>query len=312
MKRIRLVPDGTNIDFMKARFVCFAVGIVVILGSFVLFATKGLNYGIDFRGGTLIELRMPTTPDFGELRSKVGNLGLGEVTLQGFGEPTDVLVRVQAQEDGEKGNQRAIATLREAMGSDVDFRRVESVGPTVGQELRAAGLWAVIAAVVAILVYVTMRFEWQFGLGAVIGLLHDVIAIVGLFSLLGLDFDLTTLAAILTMGGYSINDKVVVYDRIRENLRKYKRMELRELLNKSVNDTLSRTVMTSITVMLAIAAMLAFAGPVIRNFNLAMLVGVVVGTYSSIFVAAPLLIYLKLKRGAFDAEAKHAAEQAKP
>ena len=296
MKRIRLVPDGTNIDFMKARFVCFAVGIVVILGSFVLFATKGLNYGIDFRGGTLIELRMPTTPDFGELRSKVGNLGLGEVTLQGFGEPTDVLVRVQAQEDGEKGNQRAIATLREAMGSDVDFRRVESVGPTVGQELRAAGLWAVIAAVVAILVYVTMRFEWQFGLGAVIGLLHDVIAIVGLFSLLGLDFDLTTLAAILTMGGYSINDKVVVYDRIRENLRKFRKMDLAELINKSLNDTLSRTTMTAITVFLSIAAMLIFGGPVIRTFNLAMMAGVVIGTYSSIFVSAPVLLYLGLKR----------------
>ncbi|MCX7356388.1 MAG: protein translocase subunit SecF [Alphaproteobacteria bacterium] len=296
MKRIRLVPDGTNIDFMKARFICFALGIVVILGSFVLFATKGLNYGIDFRGGTLIELRMPTTPDFGELRSKVGNLGLGEVTLQGFGEPTDVLVRVQAQEDGEKGNQRAIATLREAMGSDVDFRRVESVGPTVGQELRAAGLWAVIAAVVAILAYVTMRFEWQFGLGAVIGLLHDVIAIVGLFSLLGLDFDLTTLAAILTMGGYSINDKVVVYDRIRENLRKFRKMDLAELINKSLNDTLSRTTMTAITVFLSIAAMLIFGGPVIRTFNLAMMAGVVIGTYSSIFVSAPVLLYLGLKR----------------
>lgn len=296
MKRIRLVPDGTNINFMKMKFVCFAFGAFVILGSFALFATKGLNYGIDFRGGTLIELRMPTTPDFGELRSKVGSLGLGEVTLQGFGEPTDVLVRIQAQDDGEKGNQRAIATLREAMGPDVDFRRVESVGPTVGQELRAAGLWAVIAAVIAILVYVTMRFEWQFGLGAVIGLLHDVVAIVGLFSLLGLDFDLTTLAAILTMGGYSINDKVVVYDRIRENLRKFRKMDLAELINKSLNETLSRTTMTAITVFLSIAAMLIFGGPVIRTFNLAMMAGVVIGTYSSIFVSAPVLLYLGLKR----------------
>lgn len=296
MKRIRLVPDGTNIDFMRLRFICFGLGAIIILGSFVLFGTKGLNYGIDFRGGTLIELRMPTTPDFGELRSKVGRLGLGEVTLQGFGEPTDVLVRIQAQEDGEKGNQRAIATLREAMGPDVDFRRVESVGPTVGEELRAAGLWAVIAAVVAILVYVTMRFEWQFGLGAVIGLLHDVIAIVGLFSLLGLDFDLTTLAAILTMGGYSINDKVVVYDRIRENLRKFRKMDLAELINKSLNETLSRTTMTAITVFLSIAAMLIFGGPVIRTFNLAMMAGVVIGTYSSIFVSAPVLLYMGLKR----------------
>lgn len=310
MKRIRLVPDGTNIDFMRLRFICFGLGLVVILGSFVLFATKGLNYGIDFRGGTLIELRMPTTPDFGELRSKVGSLGLGEVTLQGFGEPTDVLVRIQAQDDGEKGNQRAIATLREAMGPDVDFRRVESVGPTVGQELRTAGLWAVIAAIVAILVYVTMRFEWQFGVGAIIGLVHDVIAIVGLFSLLGLDFDLTTLAAILTMGGYSINDKVVVYDRIRENLRKFRKMDLAELINKSLNETLSRTTMTAITVFLSIAAMLIFGGPVIRTFNLAMMAGVVIGTYSSIFVSAPVLLYLSLKRTS--AVAKDEATPARP
>lgn len=296
MKRLRLVPDGTNINFMRLRFICFALGAVVILGSFALFATKGLSYGIDFRGGTLVELRMPTTPDFGELRAKVGGLGLGEVTLQGFGEPTDVLVRIQAQEDGEKGNQRAIATLREAMGADVDFRRVESVGPTVGEELRAAGLWAVLAAITAILIYVTMRFEWQFGIGAVIGLVHDVIFIVGIFSLFGLDFDLTTLAAILTMGGYSINDKVVVYDRIRENLRKFRKMDLAELINKSINDTLSRTTMTAVTVILSIAAMLIFGGPVIRTFNLAMMVGVVIGTYSSIFVSAPVLLYLGLKR----------------
>ena len=310
MKRLRLVPDGTKIDFMRLRFACFAFGALVILGSFALFATKGLNYGIDFRGGTLVELRMPTTPDFGELRAKVGGLGLGEVTLQAFGEPTDVLVRIQAQEDGEKGNQRAIATLREAMGPDVDFRRVESVGPTVGEELRSAGLWAVIAAIIAILVYVTMRFEWQFGIGAVIGLVHDVIFIVGIFSLFGLDFDLTTLAAILTMGGYSINDKVVVYDRIRENLRKFRKMDLAELINKSINDTLSRTTMTAITVILSVAAMLIFGGPVIRTFNLAMMVGVVIGTYSSIFVSAPVLLYLGLKRTS--AVAKDEATPARP
>ena len=310
MKRIRLVPYGTNINFMRVRFICFALGAICILGSFALFATRGLSYGIDFRGGTLVEMRMPTPPDFGELRAKVGSLGLGEVTLQGFGEPTDVLVRIQAQEDGEKGNQRAIATLREAMGSNVDFRRVETVGPTVGEELRMAGLWAVLAAVAAILIYVTIRFEWQFGLGAVIGLVHDVIVIVGVFSLFGLDFDLTTLAAILTMGGYSINDKVVVYDRIRENLRKFRKMDLKEVINKSLNETLSRTTMTAVTVFLSIAAMLIFGGPVIRTFNLAMMVGVVIGTYSSIFVSAPVLIYLGLKRT--PEAAKDEAQPARP
>jgi preprotein translocase subunit SecF len=310
MKRIRLVPDGTNINFMGLRFFCFALGVIAILGSFVLFATKGLSYGIDFRGGTLVEMRMPSAPDFGELRAKVGSLGLGEVTMQNFGEPTDVLVRIQAQEDGEKGNQRAISTLRDAMGPSVEFRRVETVGPTVGQELRTAGMWAVLAAIAAILIYVTIRFEWQFGVGAVIGLTHDVILIVGVFSLFGLDFDLTTLAAILTMGGYSINDKVVVYDRIRENLRKYRKMGLAELINKSINDTLSRTTMTAITVVLSIAAMLIFGGPVIRTFNLAMMVGVIIGTYSSIFVSAPVLLYLGLKRA--PEAAKDEAKPARP
>lgn len=312
MRRLRLIKDGTRIDFMRIHKLCFAFSAVLILGALGLALVKGLNYGIDFRGGILIEMRMSQTPDFGALRAKLGALELGDVTLQKFGEERDVLVRIEVQQDGERGNQRALQAIREAMGEGAEFRRVETVGPTVGEELRTAGAFAVLASVIAILVYVWFRFEWQFGIGAVIALAHDVVAIVGLFALLGLDFDLSTLAAILTIGGYSINDTVVVYDRIRENLRKYKRMELGELLNKSVNDTLSRTVMTSITVMLAIAAMLAFAGPVIRNFNLAMLVGVVVGTYSSIFVAAPLLIYLKLKRGAFDAEAKHAAERAKP
>ena len=219
-------------------------------------------------------------------------------------------MRIQAQEDGEKGNQRAIATLREAMGPSVDFRRVETVGPTVGEELRMAGLWAVLAAVAAILIYVTIRFEWQFGLGAVIGLVHDVIVIVGVFSLFGLDFDLTTLAAILTMGGYSINDKVVVYDRIRENLRKFRKMDLKEVINKSLNETLSRTTMTAVTVFLSIAAMLVFGGPVIRTFNLAMMVGVVIGTYSSIFVSAPVLLYLGLKRA--PEAAKDEAKPARP
>ncbi|MFN0043272.1 MAG: protein translocase subunit SecF [Alphaproteobacteria bacterium] len=312
MRRLRLIKDGTHIDFMRMHKLCFAFSAFFILGAIGLSLVKGLNYGIDFRGGILIEMRMEQTPDFGALRVKLGALELGDVTLQKFGEDRDVLVRIELQQDGERGNQRALQAIREAMGEGTVFRRVETVGPTVGEELRTAGLYAVLASVAAILIYVWFRFEWQFGIGAVVALTHDVVAIIGLFALLGLDFDLSTLAAILTIGGYSINDTVVVYDRIRENLRKYKRMELRELLNKSVNDTLSRTVMTSITVMLAIAAMFVFAGPVIRNFNLAMLVGVVVGTYSSIFVAAPLLVYLKLKRGAFDAEAKHAAEQAKP
>jgi preprotein translocase SecF subunit len=277
-----------------------------------LFFGKGLNYGIDFRGGVLIEMRTAGPADFPALREKLGGLDLGEVSLQSYGGPNEVLLRMETQPGGEKGNQRAIQVVREAMGEATEFRRVETVGPTVGEELREAGFYAVIGAIVAILLYVWFRFEWQFGVGAIIALFHDVIAIVGVFSLFDLAFDLATLAAILTISGYSINDTVVVYDRIRENMRKFKRMELRELLNKSVNDTLSRTALTGVSTLLALAALLVFGGPVIRDFNIAMFVGVIVGTYSSIFVAAPFLIYLKLKRGAFDREAAEAAKIARP
>lgn len=312
MRKLRLVPDDTTFDFMRVHKLCFAISGLMFLLAIGLFFGKGLNYGIDFRGGVLIEMRTAEPADFPALREKLGGLGLGEMSLQSYGEPNEVLLRMEAQPDGEKGNQRAVQVVRDAMGEATDFRRVETVGPTVGEELRVAGFYAVLGAIVAILLYVWFRFEWQFGVGAIIALFHDVIAIVGLFSILDLAFDLATLAAILTISGYSINDTVVVYDRIRENMRKYKRMELRELLNKSVNDTLSRTALTGVSTLLALAALLVFGGPVIRDFNIAMFVGVIVGTYSSIFVAAPLLIYLRLRRSAFDREAADAAKTARP
>jgi preprotein translocase SecF subunit len=312
MRKLRLVPDDTKIDFMRMHKLCFAFSGMMFLVAIGLFFGKGLNYGIDFRGGVLIEMRTAGPADFPALREKLGGLDLGEVSLQSYGGPNEVLLRMETQPGGEKGNQRAVQVVREAMGEATEFRRVETVGPTVGEELREAGLYAVIGAIVAILLYVWFRFEWQFGVGAIIALFHDVIAIVGVFSLFDLAFDLATLAAILTISGYSINDTVVVYDRIRENMRKFKRMELRELLNKSVNDTLSRTALTGVSTLLALAALLVFGGPVIRDFNIAMFVGVIVGTYSSIFVAAPFLIYLKLKRGAFDREAAEAAKIARP
>jgi preprotein translocase subunit SecF len=298
MRLLHLVPSKTNFDFMRWHRLCLLLSLVflvVVIGSL---STRGLNFGVDFKGGILIEMRTPEKPDFAALRDKLGALGVGEISLQGYDESNDVLLRLEAQENGEKGNLRATQLVREAMGPNVEFRRVETVGPTVGEELRRAGFWAVIASIVAILTYVSFRFEWQFGVGAIFALLHDVLAIVGLFTLLGLEFDLTTLAAILTIGGYSINDTVVVYDRIRENLRKYKRMDMRELINRSLNDTLQRTVSTGMTVILALIALLIFGGPVIRNFNIAMLIGTLVGVYSSIFIAAPVLIYLKVRRGA--------------
>lgn len=309
MRLLHLVPSKTNFDFMRWHRLCLLVSLAFLIAVIGSLATRGLNYGVDFKGGILIEMRTQEKPDFAALRSKLSGLDLGDISLQGLGDGNDVLLRLEAQEGGEKGNVRAVQLVREAMGSQTEFRRVETVGPTIGEELRRQGMWAVISAMVAILIYVTFRFEWQFGIGAIFSLLHDVLAIVGLFTLLGLDFDLTTLAAILTIGGYSINDTVVVYDRIRENLRKYKRMDMRELINRSINDTLQRTTSTGMTVILALVALLIFGGPVIRNFNIAMLVGTLVGVYSSVFIAAPVLIYLKVKRGA---AGKEEAAPAKP
>ena len=302
MRYLHLIPYGTKLPFMRWHRLLMAISAVLILGSIGLAAIKGLNYGIEFRGGILIELRTAGPADFSALREKLGALNVGEFSLQAFGGPSDVLIRMEAQEGGERANLKAIQTVREAIGQGVEFRRVETVGPVVGEEMRRAALWAILGSVGMILVYVWFRFEWQFGVGAVVALIHDVTAIIGLFSFFSIEFELSTLAAILTIGGYSINDTVVVYDRIRENLRKFKRMDLRELIDRSINETLSRTVITSFTVFMAVLVLIAFGGPVIRNFCIAMLVGVVIGTYSSIFIAAPVLIYLKLKRGAASGE----------
>ncbi len=314
MRYLHLIPYGTKLPFMRWHRLLMAISAVLIFGSMGLAAIKGLNYGIEFRGGILIELRTSGPADFSALRQKLGALNVGEFSLQAFGGPSDVLIRMEAQEGGERANLKAIQVVREAMGQGVEFRRVETVGPVVGEEMRRAALWAILGSIGMILAYVWFRFEWQFGVGAVVALIHDVTAIIGLFALVGMEFELSTLAAILTIGGYSINDTVVVYDRIRENLRKFKRMDLRELIDRSVNETLSRTVITSFTVFMAVLVLIAFGGPVIRNFCVAMLVGVVVGTYSSIFIAAPVLIYLKLKRGAASGEGGAAASStpAKP
>lgn len=311
MRYLHLIPYGTKFPFMRWHRLFMAISAVLIFGSIGLAAVKGLNYGIEFRGGILVELRTEGPADFAALRQKLGALNIGEFSLQAFGGPSDVLVRMEAQEGGERGNLKAIQAVREAMGQGVEFRRVETVGPVVGEELRTAAMWAILGSLVIILVYVWFRFEWQFGVGAVLALVHDVTAIIGLFSLFGMEFELSTLAAILTIGGYSINDTVVVYDRIRENLRKFKRMDLRELIDRSVNETLSRTVITSFTVFMAVLVLIIFGGPVIRNFCIAMLVGVVVGTYSSIFIAAPVLIYLRLKRGTATGEGDAASSPAK-
>ncbi len=297
MRLVSFIPTGTRIDFMRWRRTAGMASIALTVLSAALFLAVGLNYGIDFRGGILVEIRTEGPADIGALRSQLSTLDLGEVELQEFGEPTDVLIRIERQSGAEREQLKAVEVVKQALGPGVDYRRVEFVGPKVGAELIEAGITAVLLALGAMLIYIWFRFEWQFGVGAVVALMHDVILTIGIFSLLGLEFNLSTVAAVLTIAGYSINDTVVIYDRVRENLRKYKTLPIDDLLNLSVNDTLSRTILTSVTTLLALFCLFFFGGQVIKGFSFAMIWGVVVGTYSSIWVAVPLLVYMKLKRG---------------
>ncbi len=298
MKQLKLVPDKTNIQFINKRLIAFSFSAFLVIASAGLFFGQGLNLGIDFLGGILIEAKTDGPANLSELRSDMGGLGLGEIKLQEFGAPDDILIRIQKQEGDEKAQQVAIDKVRESLGSRViEYRRTEFVGPTVGAELREAAAWAVLSAIAAMLLYIWFRFEWQFGLGAVIALLHDVVTTIGLFALFKLEFNLATVAAILTIAGYSINDTVVVYDRVRENMRRYKKMPYEELFNVSINQTLSRTVVTSVTTLLALFALYLFGGEVIRGFSIALIWGVLVGTYSSISLAVPILLYIRPERG---------------
>ena len=295
--RLKLVPSETNIDFLRLRKPALGLSSVLVLASVLLFSMVGLNLGIDFRGGILIEARNTSGPaNIADLRSDLGKLGLGDISLQGFGTDTDVLVRVQRQEGDEAAQIAAIKAITDTLGSDYDIRRTEFVGPTVGAELASKGIQAVICALLAIMVYIWFRFEWQFSIAAILALAHDVITTIGLFALTSFEFNLATVAAILTIAGYSINDTVVVFDRVRENLRRYKSYEQPRILNLSLNETLSRTVMTSVTTLLALLAIVLFGGAVLRDFALAMIWGVLIGTYSSIFVAVGMLAFFDLKR----------------
>ncbi len=306
---LRLVPPDTKIRFMAMHKINFAVSVLMVVGSILLFAVKGLNYGIDFKGGILLQAHTQAPADLSAMRSTLDRLGLGEVALQTFGTGSDVLIRIEKQEGGEAAQQRAVAQVKDALGPDVRYDRVEVVGPQVSEELFRNGMYALGASLLAIVVYVWFRFEWQFGVAAVLAEVHDLVSTVGLFALLGMEFNLTSVAALLTLAGYSVNDTVVVFDRVRENLRKYKTMPLSDLLDLSVNQTLSRTTMTSATALLALLALYVFGGEVLRGFSLAMIWGVVVGTYSSIFVASALLLYLRVRRGTGDAEATAVAER---
>jgi len=295
MRLINLIPTGTTVRFLHFRKAALIFSLITCVASVGLFAFKGLNFGIDFRGGILLEIRTPEPADMRVIRDRISGLNLGHFELQEFGQNTDILIRIERQPGAAPEQQMAVEAVKQALGSAVDYRRTEFVGPTVSGELIEAGVTAVLLALAAMLMYIWFRFEWQFGVGAVVALIHDVIMTIGVFALLGLEFNLSTVAAILTIAGYSINDTVVVYDRVRENLRKYKVMKLEDVLNLSLNDTLSRTLLTSITTLIALLILFFWGGEVIKGFSFAMIWGVLVGTYSSIFVAAPLLIHMNLR-----------------
>ena len=301
-------PHDLRLPFMRYKGVAIGVSIVMMLIALGLILVKGFNYGVDFKGGSMIELQATSgNADIAALRDKLGGLGLGGVQIQEFGSPSDVLIRIEEQPGGETAQQDALKKVVEAVGDGYAQRRVEVVGPAVSSELRTTGFIAVVAGILAIVSYVWFRFEWQFAVGAVVSLAHDVLLVAGIFALFQFEFDLSTVAALLTILGYSVNDTVVVSDRIRENLRKFKRMDLNELLDLSINETLSRTILTGITAIAVLISLYIFGGEVIRSFNLAMLLGVVIGTYSSIFIGAPLLGYLGVKRDWSDQAAKDAA-----
>src|SRR6266853_705793 len=299
LRLLRIVPDDTKFDFMRFRRISFPMSALLSILAIFLYFFHGLNFGIDFVGGTLIEVQSKSGPaDLAKMRGAVNGLGLGEVQLQQFGAPTDVLLRLAQQPGGEGAQQAAVAKVRTALGDSVDYRRVEVVGPRVSSELLAYGTLGLMAAILCILVYLWFRFEWQFARGAMVANVHDIVLTIGFMSVTQIDFDLTSIAALLTILGYSLNDTVVIYDRIRENLRRYKRLLMPDLLNSSVNSTLSRSIITHVTVTLALLALLLFGGHAIHSFTATMMFGVVlVGTYTSIFIAAPILIYLGVGTG---------------
>ena len=299
MRLLRIVPDDTKFDFMRFRRISFPISAILSIVAIGLYFFHGLNFGIDFVGGTLMEVQTKAGPaDLAGMRSTIGTLQLGDFQLQQFGAPDDVLIRISEQPGGDQAQQAAVQKVRDALGDQVDYRRVEVVGPSVSTELLAYGTIGLVLAIGAILIYLWFRFEWQFALGAMIANVHDLVLTVGFMSVTHIDFDLTSIAALLTILGYSLNDTVVIYDRIREMLRRYKRMSMTDLLNLSINATLSRSIVTHVTVAMSLLALLLFGGRAIHSFTATMMFGVVlVGTYTSVFIASPILIYLGVGSG---------------
>ena len=284
-----------TINFFKYRYFAFGLSTVLLLISVLLFVNKSLNLGIDFKGGIMIEAEFDTTPNISNLRQKIDSLNIGNSEIQEFGDPKIILFKLESNSKEGQENNSIIEQFKKSIGENVDYRRIEFVGPKVGSELKMIAVKAILFSLIAMFIYIWFRFSgWQFGLGALIALFHDVISTLGFFSISQIEFNLASIAAILTIAGYSINDTVVVFDRIRENLVKSD-LELSNLLNKSISQTLSRTFMTSVTTLLALVALYIFGGEVIKGFVSAMIWGVVIGTYSSIFIASPLIVLFGFK-----------------
>jgi preprotein translocase subunit SecF len=302
MRLLKLVPNNTNIDFLRWRGIAITLSALLMAASIALIATKGLNFGVDFAGGQLIRVSFSSPPSLDDLRERVSAIGLGDASIQEFGSPSEVSIRMPLPEGGEEGANAAASKVRAAIVQqypDARIDAVETVSGKVSGELVEAGALALLLAMVGIALYIWIRFEWQFGVGALFSLFHDVTITLGIFALTQLEFDLNVVAALLTLIGYSLNDTIVIYDRIRENLRKYRKMDITSLLNLSMNETLSRTVATNLSMLLALGSLMILGPEVIHSFTVALLISVIVGTYSTVYVAAPWLIWLKVESNSF-------------
>jgi preprotein translocase subunit SecF len=314
MRLLKLVPDNTNIDFLRWRGVAIAISMLLIAASIALIAVKGLNFGVDFAGGQVIRVHFQQPPSLDRLREQVTDLGLGDPSIQEFGSPQEVSIRLPLPEGGEEGANAAASRVRTALAAQYPGSRIDAVDTVSGRvsgELVRDGALALFLSMIGIVIYIWIRFEWQFGVGAMFSLFHDVTLTLGFFALTQMEFDLNVVAALLTLIGYSLNDTIVIYDRVRENLRKYRKMDITSLLNLSMNETLSRTFATNFAMLLALGSLMLLGPDVIQSFTTALLISVVVGTYSTIYIAAPWLIWLKVNSDSFIPGETGSAERVK-
>ena len=297
MSSIRWIKKDLKINFLRIKNIATIISILAIISSLFFLVYKNLNFGIDFKGGTLIEIKKDENLSIAEIRNQLSELNIGDIQIQTFGSDDVILIRIENSNNLDvNADMNSIELIRSSLGNDVIIQRTEIVGPKVSSELIQKGIIAIIIAVFLMLFYIWIRFEWQFSIGAVTALIHDVMITMGIFSFLQIEFNLSIIAALLTIIGYSMNDTVVVYDRIRENLRKYKQMNIFDLINQSLNETMSRTLLTSVTTLLALFSLYFLGGEVLKGFTLAMIIGVFIGTYSSVFIASQIILYMNVKR----------------